>query len=406
MSFWRFDTLPVRHVAQRALSMIASELLPGEFPFLLTPFQHHSLLSSRRAAMIVNRVQLVAFLFAILTPLWVIVDCVFFPPSLWLYLLGLRILASAAFFAIVFLRKPSDNLRDAYRSLGILFLVSAAFYLASYIPLFSFQLGGVPGIIAVGYAFLPFVLLCCLSIFPLTALESLLIVIPILIIQVVLGILDWSAGSESWLSSFLGELWLLIILAGVSTLASVSHLALMLALVRQASHDLLTQVFTRRSGEELLELQFSIATRNNAPLSLAFIDLDHFKSVNDQFGHEVGDLVLKKAAAVITRMLRTGDILARWGGEEFIVIMPNTDIPQANIAMDRLRQMGLGQRQDGEIITPSIGIAERIRDKVEGSQRLIEIADNRMYLAKKRGRNLVVIDDTNLAKAGWEHGRA
>jgi diguanylate cyclase (GGDEF)-like protein len=290
--------------------------------------------------------------------------------------------------------------------MGLLSLIPASFYLASSTALSSFQLEGLSSAVAVGYTFLPFVFLCCLSIFPFTVMEELVIATPILTAHCLSNILKWSQGAPLWASSFMGEFWLLIILTGVSTFASISHLALMLVLVRQASHDPLTQVFTRRSGEELLKLQFSMASRNNTPLSLAFIDLDHFKSVNDKFGHEAGDLVLKRAAVAINRMLRSGDILARWGGEEFIIIMPNTDIQQASAAMDRLCQAGLGQTPDGRIITSSIGIAEWIQDAVVSSHHLIEIADNRMYLAKNRGRNLVVADDVALTVASQDYGRA
>jgi diguanylate cyclase (GGDEF)-like protein len=391
---------------QRLPAMIASELLPGEFSYLFSPFRHQPLLSFRRATMIINRVRLIAFLFAVLTPLWVIVDYIFFPASLWLYLCGLRILTSASFFALVYLYKPSGSILDAYRSLGILSLIPATFYLASQIAISSFQLEGMPGTLATGYTFLPFVFLCCLSIFPLTVLESVAIASPILLSHGLTGILSWSYGVQFWSSSFVGELWLLIILTGVSTLASISHLSLMLALVRQASHDPLTQAFTRRSGEELLDLQFSISVRNGTPLSLAFIDLDHFKAVNDKFGHEIGDLVLKKAAAAISQLMRAGDILTRWGGEEFVIIMPCTDIHQAKTAMDRLHQNGLGRLQDGEIITPSIGISERVRDAATDRHRLTEIADGRMYLAKKRGRNLVVTDDAEISTVKQDYNRA
>jgi GGDEF domain-containing protein len=84
--------------------------------------------------------------------------------------------------------------------------------------------------------------------------------------------------------------WLLALITGVSTLAGMSQLAFMIALVRQAIRDPLTGVFSRRSGEETLDLQFTIAQRSNAALSIAFIDLDHFKSINDSFGHEAGDV--------------------------------------------------------------------------------------------------------------------
>ncbi len=374
---------------RRIPALMANELRPEEFPWLLSPLRHQPLLTSRRATMIVNRTRFIAFLFAVLTPLWSLVDYVVFPLNLWLSLAVLRLLACFAFFALVSLYKPDGSLPDAYRALGILFLIPTAFYLASHQVLATFDLTGLSAAMAAGYAFLPFVLLAGLSIFPLSVAENLILASPILIAQGLSGALNWT--TLDW-PSFAGAFWLLALLTGVSTLAGMSQLAFMVALVRQAVRDPLTGSFARRSGEELLMLQFSIAARSSTPLSLAFLDLDHFKSINDRFGHEAGDQMLKQAAAAISRMLRSGDILVRWGGEEFLVIMPNTDIRQADIALARLRQAGLGLRPDGEDLTASIGVAERLQDNTPDCHALILVADSRMYQAKKRGRNLVVTD--------------
>lgn len=339
--------------------------------------------------MIVNRTRFIAFLFAALTPLWSVVDYMVFPLSLWVSLAILRLLACLAFVALVRLYKPDGSLPDAYRALGILFLIPTAFYLASHQILTAFNLSGLSAAIAAGYAFLPFVLLAGLSIFPLTVAENLILASPVLISQGLAGILNWN--TLDW-PSFVGAFWLLALLTGVSALAGMSQLAFMVALVRQAVRDPLTSTFARRSGEELLTLQFNISLRGGTPLSLAFIDLDYFKAINDKFGHEAGDQALIQAAQAITRLLRAGDILIRWGGEEFLVIMPNTDIKQADIALARMRQAGFGNRPDGDELTASIGVAERIQDSAPDYHFLIEAADQRMYLAKKRGRNLVVSD--------------
>lgn len=373
----------------RIPALMANELQPEEFLWLLSPLQHQPLLTARRATMIVNRTRFMALLFAILTPLWSLVDYLVFPTALWLALLILRLLACTAFISVVKLYKPDGSLADAYRALGILFLIPTAFYLSSHQILATFQLSGVSAAMAAGYAFLPFVLLAGLSIFPLSMAENLVLAAPILIAQGMAGALNWT--SLDW-PSFAGAFWLLALLTGVSALAGMSQLAFMVALVRQAVRDPLTGSFSRRSGEELLQLQFNIASRGGNPLSLAFLDLDRFKSINDQHGHEAGDEVLRQAAQAITRLLRTGDILVRWGGEEFLIIMPNTDIRQADIALARLRQAGLGPRPDGEELTASIGVAERLRDAAQDHHTLILMADSRMYQAKKRGRNLVVCD--------------
>jgi diguanylate cyclase (GGDEF)-like protein len=161
----------------------------------------------------------------------------------------------------------------------------------------------------------------------------------------------------------------------------------MMALVRQASRDALTGSFTRASGEELLEIQFNIARRNNTPLALAFVDLDDFKAVNDVHGHEAGDEVLANAAQAMRNSLRGSDILARWGGEEFILILPHTNRHEAIVVIERIRASGLGLRPDGTPATASFGIATSLADQAENWRDLVEIADNRMYAAKQSGKN-------------------
>lgn len=374
----------------RLTGLMPGELNRSELAWLISPRRHFPLLEQRRATMIVNRVRLFAFLFAVLTPIWAIIDYFVFPFPLWFSLAALRFSASAAFALIVFRYRPSGSLINAYHAIALLFAIPTVFYVASHYMLSGHVLAGFSAAIATGYAFLPFVLLAGLSIFPLSFVESIVVASPILLAQALSGVLNWNA--MDW-PSFAGAFWLLALITGVSNLAGMSQLAFMIALVRQAIRDPLTGIFSRRSGEETLELQFTIAKRSAAPLSIAFIDLDHFKSVNDTFGHEAGDGVLKLAATMIGSQLRRGDMLVRWGGEEFVLILPNTDMKQARTVMKRLRHAGFGMRPDQQPITASIGLSELKEEGVEDWRRLVEIADQRMYFAKAHGRNRICDHD-------------
>jgi diguanylate cyclase (GGDEF)-like protein len=371
----------------RLTGLMPGELKQAELGWLAFPSQHLPLLTRRRATLIVNRVRLFAFLFAVLTPIWSVVDFVVFPFPLWLNLALMRFAASAAFASLLLYYRPTGDLFNAYRAMALLFVIPTVFYVASHTFLGHYQLSGLSAAIAAGYAFLPFVLLAGLSIFPLTMLESLLIASPILLAQAVSGYLSWPA--MDW-PSFAGAFWLLLLITGVSTLAGMSQLAFMIALVRQAIRDPLTGIFSRRSGEEVMELQFTIADRSGAPVSIAFFDIDHFKSVNDNFGHEAGDKVLTDVTSIVAGNVRRGDTLVRWGGEEFLVVMPNTDLAQAEAAIARLRQFGFGQRPDNTRITASIGIAERKADGISDWKLLVDLADRRMYQAKQNGRDRVI----------------
>lgn len=380
----------------RLTGLMPGELNRSELVWLLSPHAHFSLLARRRATMIVNRVRLFAFLFALLTPLWAIIDYFVFPYPLWFSLAALRVSASFAFALVVVGYRPSGSLPDAYRAMALLFAIPTVFYVASHQLLSGHHLAGLSAAIATGYAFLPFVLLAGLSIFPLTFLENLLIASPILFAQALSGYMRWS--TLDW-PSFAGAFWLLTLITGVSNLAGMSQLAFMIALVRQAIRDPLTGCFSRRSGEETMEMQFTLARRANTPLAIAFIDLDHFKSVNDGFGHEAGDRVLTEAATRIANNLRRGDMLVRWGGEEFVLVLPNTDLHRARDVLARLRHRGFGKRPDGAPVTASIGVAERRHEAAEDWQQLVEIADRRMYHAKTNGRDRIVHSSPDDAEA-------
>jgi diguanylate cyclase (GGDEF)-like protein len=228
------------------------------------------------------------------------------------------------------------------------------------------------------------VLVAGLSVFPLTALEGILFAAPALLAEA-MPIAVSSVAEDA--VPFLAMFWLLGVIAVVTTLSGMSQLGFMIALVRQASHDALTGCFRRASGEELLDIQFRISSRSGMSLALVFVDLDDFKSVNDQFGHEMGDRMLGMAAKAMQEHLRGGDILIRWGGEEFVIILPNSDCTAAVNAVNRWRTLGLGQRPDGTPLTASYGISERLADCAKDWKHLVQIADQRMLDAKQAGKD-------------------
>ena len=369
-------------------TLLPAEIEPRERLKLLSPFRHPLLISRHRAGLIVDRVRLFALLFALLTPLWGIVDFIAFPYPLWAQLLGLRILVCLAFFSLLLFYRDREQMADAYLAMLILFAIPTLFYIGSHTLLARYDLADMPAAVAAGYAFLPFVLMAGLALFPLTLLENLLVAAVLLVAQGLAGYLDWS--TLNW-PSFVGAFWLLILIAGVTSLACMSQLAYMVALLRRAIRDDLTGIFARNSGEEILQVQWNTSQRNNSALSLAFIDLDHFKQINDSFGHNMGDEALRQASQHIQNCMRSSDSLVRWGGEEFLLIMPDTDMTRARQALERLQASGLGIRPDGTPLTASIGLAERFFDQIENPHGLLALADQRMYKAKAAGRNRIQV---------------
>lgn len=372
---------------QRLTGLMPGELNQSELSWLVTPQKHLSLLARRRAVLIVNRVRLFAFLFAVLTPLWSVVDFVVFQFPLWRELALMRFAACGAFVGLLIYYRSNGDLFNAYKAMALLFAIPTVFYIASRTLLSYYELTGISAAIGAGYAFLPFVLLGGLSIFPLTLVESLVVASPILICQAVSGYVRWAL--VDW-PSFAGAFWLLVLITGVAALAGVCQLAFMIALVRQAIRDPLTGVYSRSSGSELIDVHFTNAQRSDAPLAVAFLDLDHFKQINDSYGHEAGDLALIAMTRNVLQHMRHGDSVARWGGEEFLLIMPGATLSQAESAIERLRAAGFGTRPEGGPVTASIGLAERRADRVTDWKQLVELADQRMYQAKQGGRDRVV----------------
>jgi diguanylate cyclase (GGDEF)-like protein len=164
--------------------------------------------------------------------------------------------------------------------------------------------------------------------------------------------------------------------------------------------DPLTGLFNRRHTSSVLEQEVARANRYGTPLTLVMCDIDHFKSVNDRFGHNVGDEVIRQVAGLLPERIRRIDLAGRWGGEEFILILPSTATEGAYVVAERIRSaVEVLCRVDGGLdhVTVSLGVAEHRRS--DKPIELVERADKALYAAKQRGRNCVEVSvTTNGAK--------
>jgi len=165
-------------------------------------------------------------------------------------------------------------------------------------------------------------------------------------------------------------------------------------LQRLAALDPLTGIYNRRFGLARLQEEFGRAVREGGPLGLLMFDIDHFKSVNDTYGHLIGDRVLSWVTKISRTVLREGDVLVRYGGEEFLVVLPGASREDAAKTAERLRRMvEEAVVRDGtqEIrITVSVGVAAFPHPSVEREQDLVRQSDEALYAAKESGRNRVV----------------
>ena len=162
-----------------------------------------------------------------------------------------------------------------------------------------------------------------------------------------------------------------------------------------ATQDALTELYNRRQFIELMEKEMARAMRHHRPLALCIVDVDLFKPVNDRYGHISGDEVLRQIAAIMRRYVRSDDIAARIGGEEFAVLLPECDAGAAYGFAERLRiaiaAAVFSPGGEPQQITVSIGIAALSPDR-DTRNRLMAAADSALYRAKKEGRNRVCIE--------------
>jgi diguanylate cyclase (GGDEF)-like protein len=165
-------------------------------------------------------------------------------------------------------------------------------------------------------------------------------------------------------------------------------------MTRLAAVDPLTGTYNRRFGTLRLHEEFSRAIRAGTPVSVLMFDIDHFKVVNDTYGHPVGDKVLVGVSRIVLGSIREGDILARYGGEEFLCVLPGASQHDAGIVAERIRIMIMDSHVmnlDQEIkVTVSLGVATYPHNSISNSDQLIQLADEAMYAAKNTGRNRVV----------------
>jgi diguanylate cyclase (GGDEF)-like protein len=158
--------------------------------------------------------------------------------------------------------------------------------------------------------------------------------------------------------------------------------------------DQLTGLYNRRRLETVLDKEFQRTIRYKTPLSCMMIDIDHFKRINDLFGHHTGDMIIKETANILSEIAREIDTVARWGGEEFIILLPQTKKGGALQPATRILN-AVSEHKFPEIsnekITVSIGIAGAPDPAINVADKLIQISDFALYQAKRNGRNRVEV---------------
>jgi diguanylate cyclase (GGDEF)-like protein len=167
------------------------------------------------------------------------------------------------------------------------------------------------------------------------------------------------------------------------------------ALELQSITDTLTGLFNRRHFMAVVEQQVSAAHRQKAPLSLLYLDVDHFKLVNDEYGHPVGDAVLQELARRAGPCFRTEDVFSRIGGEEFAALLPNAALDDAILVAERVRRSMASSpvAAGGTVLVVTVSVGAASLKFGDTPARLLKRADDALYQAKRAGRNRVVVED-------------
>ncbi len=222
------------------------------------------------------------------------------------------------------------------------------------------------------------------------------LIVPLIVSNRVVGSVQlFSSDPDAFSREDAQLLWILVLVAESQLTRDYENEGL----IRFAFTDFLTGLKTRGYFEQQLDLELKRAERKRVPVALLMLDIDHFKVINDTYGHHVGDHVLRDVSSVIMNDMREGDTAARYGGEEFVVVLPETSQPAAMQVAQRIRQrverakFFTGSPQDTKHLTISIGVSMFDQD-ARFKHDLIEAADAALYAAKSNGRNQVVAYNT------------
>ena len=184
---------------------------------------------------------------------------------------------------------------------------------------------------------------------------------------------------------------------------SIANIRLREALRNQSIRDSVTGLFNRRYLEETLEREVHRSVRTGQSLGIVMLDLDHFKTFNDTFGHDAGDTLLQSVGVFLSKSIRADDIACRYGGEEFVLILPKASLKDTELRAEKLRASvkALNIMHQGKplgVVTISAGVAA-IPQHGSAPTQLMARADGALYQAKKAGRDRVIVADTNSVQA-------
>ncbi|MCG7870320.1 MAG: GGDEF domain-containing protein [Candidatus Thiodiazotropha taylori] len=380
-------------IENKIRNLIAShhrvEYLYNSLRFLFSKTKYPALLGHHRQIMVNDRIWLVSWFFAFMIIVCALPDFILLPRDTAINLFLIRLSTSAL---LIFTASSINGRNQGHfhqLRLTTLMVSLCLFYLFTNHTLSDIDIKGWPSILIGIYKLFLFFIIGWLSFFPITIAEIIKVSFSCFL---VIGLGTYTM-HDYLPTTYVAGAWILILIIIASMLITTIQLKYLASLIGRISLDELTGALSREAGKELIQIQIEQAVEENRHYAVAFLDLDHFKSVNDEFGHAAGDRCLKKAVQHLKEILRRGDHVIRWGGEEFLLILTDASMSGVLHVMKKIKDKGLGLRPDNTPLTASIGVAERVHERTNHWLDLIQIADKRMYKAKSLGRDQFVIHE-------------
>ena len=343
-----------------------------------------------RADYIASRLRFLLVFYMVVIPLWVPFDYLLLRPESFTAMLLPRFLMAAFLLLLGLITLRTLTSKQVNVLLALTFVASGIFYFAT-MKVLNQGVGEVP---LAGYYLMPLLMVSMLGVFPLTldwgvALIATAIT-PYLVVKASQGQLITADTANM--------LWMLLMLGGVSLWVQSSHLLMLLRLYRESTQDPLTGLINRRVLVKRLASEIEHIDERKASFCILMFDLDRFKRINDNYGHLVGDKVLKTTAVILQTGLRDQDIVARFGGEEFVAVLPNCRSDEAVAIAERIRASCHGTHitapnGDDIQLSTSVGVTEY--EPEEAIEVTLNRADESLYKAKELGRNRVVHSQSN-----------
>lgn len=356
---------------------------------ILSTRGHSRDFNGSRAEYINKRIRVLAFAFCFLALLWVPIDYFTLPTEVFLPILAMRLIYSALYLFLGLWSTKLQSLGRAHIRLFLFLTISLVFYVVT-LAIFGKNMQE-QGYLA-GYSFLPFLLAALLAIFPLSIIEA--TIFSGIIVSTFIAI-KYLSGTLFSFSTF-EDIWLLMLLAGIAMWAQLAQLYMLLRLYREATRDTLTGLVNRRVLTKWTEVEMRRAEVDGTPLSVLLFDLDRFKRINDKYGHLTGDAVLQSFAKILEEEVFDSNFLGRYGGEEFLAILPENEIGSAIEMAERIRLAchdvtTKGLEGESVSFTVSVGVSQFLPG--EDSSSLLNRVDKCLYQAKALGRDQVVHTD-------------